>query len=405
MPREPLTFEKSRALLERARNTIPRGSQATRLPEFDEYPVFFERAKGCRMWDVDGNEFLDMLASIGPIILGYAYDVVDDAVREVIRTGFQSSMNHPVMIELAEKLVEIVPSAERVRFLKTGSEATHAAVRAARHCTGREKVARCGYHGWFDMWWSAEKPGIHGGSTGAVVEFDGSAGHLEDIIKQGGFAAVIICPAEIKPFSKENLQGIVDVAHRHGAMMIFDEVKTGFRTALGGVQERLGVTPDITTLSKAMANGYPLAAVVGGKEVMDKMAETPTAGTFSVEAVALTASLATIGELQRKNIPAHLEKLGARFIEGLNKIAADAGVEAEARPVPVPCMPQVFFTDSDETRRKKAHEAFFLGVIRRGLFLAGWHQAFIMASHTEADIDEALAICADAMEDARKALG
>lgn len=399
-----LSFEKSKALLARARETIPRGSQNTRLPEFDEYPVFFERAKGCRMWDVDGNEFLDMLASIGPIILGYACDAVDRAVRKVIETSFQSSMNHPVMVELAEKLIKIVPSAERVRFLKTGSEATHAAVRTARHCTGREKVARCGYHGWFDMWWSPEMAGIHGGSTGPIVEFDGSANHLEDTIKSGGFAAVIICPSEIKPFSKDNLRRIVDTAHKHGAVMIFDEVKTGFRTALGGIQERLGVMPDMTTLSKAMANGYPIAAVAGAKTVMDKMAETPTAGTFSVEAVGLTASLATINELEQRNVPAHLEKLGVRFIDGFNKIAVGTDVEAEARPVPTPCMPQIFFTDSREEKRKKAHEAFFQGVMRRGLFLSGWHQAFIMASHTEAAIDEALNICADAMDDAKKAV-
>jgi len=399
-----MTFKKSAELLKRSSKAIPKGSQNTRLPEFDGYPSFFLRSKGCRMWDADGNEFIDMLASIGPIILGYAYDTVDDAVRKVMQNGFQSSMNNPVMIELAEKLIEIIPSAELCRFLKTGSEATHAAARLARYCTGREKIARCGYHGWFDMWWPPTMQGVHAGSTAPVVTFDGSAQHLEDTIKTGGFAGVIICPSEINPFSKENLRDIRDVAYKYGALMIFDEVKTGFRTSLGGVQEIFGVTPDITTVSKAMANGYPLAAIVGNREVMTKFADTPTAGTFSVEGVSLTASLAAINEMQSKNIPDYLERLGRKFINGFNTVAAETGIEAEARPMPLPCMPQVFFTDKNAERGKKSFDAFFQGVMHRGLFLAGWHMAFIMASHTDSDIDEALGICEDALGDVKKAL-
>jgi len=401
MAGDSYSFRKSREMMERGKRVIPEGSQNTRLPLFDDFPVFFGRAKGCRMWDVDGNEFIDLLASIGPIICGYAYDAVDEAAREVMATGFQSSMNPPVMIELAEKLVEIVPSAEVCRFFKTGSEATHAAVRTARHYTGREKVARRGYHGWFDMWWPANAAGIHAGSTGPVVEFDGTAENLEDTIKTGGFAAVIICPTEVK-FTEENFQGIIDVAHRYGAVAIFDEVKTGFRASLGGVQQLMGVTPDITTLSKAMANGYPMAAVVGSREVAGKISETPTAGTFNVEALSMAASLATIRELELRDGPEYLDRLGRRFLDGLKQIIENQGVEADPRPNPLPCMPQLFFTDKDENRRQRLQDAFYGEVIKRGLFFVAWHMSFIMLSHTEADIDEALNICEDSLTAAGK---
>ena len=149
--RQPYRFTKSQELWAEANKYIPGGSQGTRQPEYPEFPVYFDRAKGCRMWDVDGNEFIDFLCSIGPLILGYAYDPVDDAVRDILRTSFQSSMNHPVMIEVAKILVEMVPCADGVRFMKAGTEATQLAVRLARHVTGRMHIARHGYHGWADM--------------------------------------------------------------------------------------------------------------------------------------------------------------------------------------------------------------------------------------------------------------
>jgi glutamate-1-semialdehyde 2,1-aminomutase len=393
---KPYTFTRSRQLWQQAQTLIPGGSQATRAPGYPDFPIYFKRARGCRMWDVDGNEFIDLLCSIGPIILGYAYDRVDNAARAVMKTSFQSSMNHPIQLELARLLIELIPCAERVRFLKTGTEATQAAARLARHITGRTNIARHGYHGWADMWWYGKASGVHAAAWQAVPPFDGTAEGLDKLFKKQRkkFAAVILCPADTRPFTRENYQGIIDVAHAHGALVIFDEIKTGFRVALGGAQELLGVMPDLTTVSKGMANGYPLAAVVGKAEYMDRMPETPTAGTFSVEALSLAASVATLKELKARRVPAHLNRMGQRLIDGLNALCAGHGLEGPlAYPDPVPAMPRFMWRPHTEAFNDPAHRRFFGECVRHGLFFSDWHVAFVNYSHKDRDIDEALDIC------------
>ena len=403
---QPYTFEKSKQLWQRARQLIAGGTQGTRQPLYPEYPAYFTRAKGCRMWDVDGNEFLDLLCSIGPVLLGYAYDRVDDAAREIIRDSFQSSSNHPVQLELAQLLIDMVPCAERVRFLKTGTDATLAVARLARHITKRNFIARCGYHGWADMWRNGDAGGTDPAAWESVLAFDGTADGLDDLFKniKKKFAAVILCPADTKPFTTENYQGIVDVAHKHGALVIFDEIKTGFRVALGGAQELLGVIPDLTTLSKGMGNGYPISAVVGKAEYMEKICETPTAGTFSVEALAIAASAATIKEVRDKDVPAHLARVGQRLIGGLQKICLDHGMEeARAYADPVPSM--IRFTWNSQGGNEcnhSAHHYFFSECFRYGLFFCPWHVAFVNYSHQDSDIDEALEICDFVMAKTKK---
>lgn len=354
------------------------------------------------MWDVDGNEFIDLLCSIGPIILGYAYEPVDEAAIAVIWDSFQSSSNHPVQLDLARLLVEMVPCAERVRFLKTGTEATIAAARLARYVTGRVHIARHGYHGWMDLWKQNEgfpngKGGVHDAAGRVVLPFDGTAEGLRTLFERSRhkFAAVILCPADTKPFTTENYQGIIDVAHQHGALGIFDEVKTGFRVALGGAQELLGVVPDLTTLSKGLANGYPLSAVVGKAAVMEQWWETPTAGTFSVEALSIAAAAATLEELREKRVVAHLWKMGQRLIDGLTQICESHGMEEpKAYADPVPSMPRFTWHPGEGNRcDHPAHQYFFSQCFRYGLFFCPWHVAFVSYSHKERDIDEALGIC------------
>jgi glutamate-1-semialdehyde 2,1-aminomutase len=398
--RKPYTFTKSKKLWVRAQKLIASGSQITRHPLYPEFPIYFDRCKGCRMWDVDGNEFIDLLCSIGPIILGYAYGRVDRAVRSVLATSFQSSMNHPIQLELAELLIDAIPSAERVRFLKTGTEATVAAVRLARYITGRTWVARHGYHGWADIWWHGFTGGVPKAAWEVVPPFDGTAEGLARLLRKSRkpFAAVILCPADTRPFTRANYQGIVDVAHKHGALVIFDEVKSGFRMALGGAQEVLGVTPDLTTISKGMANGYPLSALVGKAEYMQRMNEARVAGTFSVEALALAASVATIKELKERNVPAHLARVGQRLIDGLNAICHAHGVEGPlAYPDPVPAMPRFTWKPYTDDFTHPAHKCFFAECHRYGLFFADWHVTFVNYSHKDRDIDEALGICDLAM--------
>lgn len=396
---QPYQFANSKALFERAKRVIPDGSQITRVPRFDEYPIYFARAEGCRAWDVDGNEFLDFLCSIGPVILGYAYQRVDDAVRSVLERSFQSSMNTPDQIQLAELLAEAVPSCEKSRFFKTGSEATHAAVRLARAITGKEKIARSGYHGWFDLWREPGMAGVHSGTCAPVIAWDRTLDGLGSALRSDpeGFAAVIICPSEVEPFARETFQGIIDLAHEHGALAIFDEAKTGFRPALGGVQEIMQVRPDLTVLSKGIANGYPLAVVCGPAAVMDEIIDNQTTGTFNVEALSLAAAIATIEELREKDVPSHLMRMGQRLIDGLNRITDRHGIEARAFPDPIAAMPNFRFTHSDKDAAAQAHVAFYSEVIRHGLFLCDWHMGFTCFSHQEQDIDEALEICEAAL--------
>ena len=404
--RKAYTFERSKQLWLQAKKIIAGGTTGTRQPLYEEYPSFFTRAKGCRMWDADGNEFIDLLCSIGPVILGYAYDRVDNAAGTIMKDSFQSSASHPIMLELGQLLIDMIPCAEKVHFLKTGTDATVAAARLARHITGRMHIARHGYHGWHDMWRNGESGGTNPNSWESVLEFDGTGEGLERLFGSTSdkFAAVILCPADTKPFTRENYQSIIDIAHKHGTLVIFDEIKTGFRVAPGGAQELLGVMPDLTTLSKGLANGYPISALVGKAEYMDRFPETPTGGTFNVEALSMAAALATLKELREKNVVDHLWKLGQHLIDGLNKICRDHDMlEAKAYADPVPSMPRFTWSpDVNNDMSHPAHQYFFGECFRYGLFFCPWHVAFINYSHTEKDIDEALDICDYVMAKTKK---
>ncbi len=182
--RKPYRFKESQRLWAQTQRVMGKGGQFSRLPRSSQYPVYFERSKGCRMWDVDGNEFLDLLCGIGPIILGYAYKRVDDAAREVMKTSFQSSMNHPLQLELAKLLIKAIPCAQSARIYKTGTEATMVAARLARLVTKRRYIARCGYHGWADMWMEGKHNGTDMGAWDSVRAFDGTAEGLETLFRK-----------------------------------------------------------------------------------------------------------------------------------------------------------------------------------------------------------------------------
>jgi glutamate-1-semialdehyde 2,1-aminomutase len=256
------------------------------------------------------------------------------------------------------------------------------------------------------MWRRGETGGTHKAAWEVVYPFDGTAQGLEDLFKSSRdpFAAVILCPADTRPFTRENYQEIVSVAHAHGALVIFDEVKTGFRVALGGAQDLLGVTPDLTTISKGMGNGYPIGAVVGKADYMEQWRHTPTSGTFFVEALSIAAANATIREVRDKNVPAHLKKMGQRLIDGLGRIIRDHGVEeAHVYADPVPAMPRLTWHPEEGNKcEHPAHNHFFRECFHNGLFFTPWHVAFVNYSHTERDIDEALDICDRAMASTKK---
>ncbi|MBJ7596049.1 MAG: aminotransferase class III-fold pyridoxal phosphate-dependent enzyme [Candidatus Dormibacteraeota bacterium] len=325
-------------LLQRARRVLPGITQTySKAPDQQVegvYPVFLERGEGCRVWDLAGNAYIDYPCALGPMVLGYADAEVDAAARDRVNGGPCFSLGHRLEVEVAELLVEMVPGAEMVRFLKTGSEATTATVRLARAATGRDHVAMCGYHGWHD--WAIGHTTRSAGVPPAVRELThqwtyNDLESLRAVLEKhrGGVAAVIMEPVGVEPPAPGFLEGVRALADEHGALLIFDEVITGFRLAPGGAQEYFGVLPDLAAFGKAMANGYPLAAVTGRATVMEQIASTVfISSTFGGDTVSLAASLATMRRIRAGGVIEHLWRQGARIMEGFNALASEHEVPA-----------------------------------------------------------------------------
>ena len=316
-------------LYARAAKLIPAGTQTLakgpRQHVLGVAPKYLARGKGCRVWDVDGNEFIDMSMAIGPLVLGYANEAVDRAIVAQLADGITFSLMHPLEVEVAELVREVVPCAERVRFSKTGCDVTTAAVRLARAFTGRKKVLCCGYHGWHD-WYIAVTDRAAGipaevatlTSTFDYNDLDGVAASIDD-----DTACVILEPTVLEAPKPGFLEGLHQLCTRRGALLIFDEMWTGFRLALGGAQERFGVVPDLATFSKAVANGMPLSILAGRGDVMDLLErQVFFFTTFGGEALSLAAARATIGELRAHEVAAVLDRRGSTLRAGIQAILA-----------------------------------------------------------------------------------
>ncbi|MFH9197165.1 aspartate aminotransferase family protein [Streptomyces anulatus] len=367
-----------------------------------EYPVFAERASGAHVWDVDGNKYLDFILAYGTIILGHADPVVSAAVAEEIRDGFAITLRKRVQVELAELLTSVIPGAERVFLLKSGSDATSAAVRVSRAHTGRERVVRWGYNGWHD--WCATRPG--GVPAQAVSTFtynDLASLEAEFEAHPGEIACLLMMPFEVEPPAPGFLQAAAELAHAHGALFVLDEMRSGFRMSLGGAQEKYGVTADLVTFSKAMANGYPISVLVGSERVMRTVGEVHIGSTFHVNGAEMAAALATITQLRDTPVLKHVEALGEQFLRGLDGQATASPVSAEA--VGVPQMPFLRFTDPDEQTLARARDAFYTETIRRGVLLHPNHHWYICGAMTEKDIATALEATAAGFRAAEAALG
>ena len=299
-------------------------------------PSHYERASGCRIWATDGREFIDCGMALGAVGLGYADAQVTRAVQEAAAAGPVTSLPHRLEVEVAEQLVNIIPSAEQVRFLRTGAEATSAAVRLARTVTGRCRVVASGYFGWLD--WNSDAAGVPQSTRDLVtwVPF-GDIAALETAMSQGEPpAAIIIEPLvhDIAPLAwLEAARRLADV---HAAVLIFDEVKTCFRVRTGGVQALLGVTPDLTAIGKALANGYPLAAVVGRADAMNAATRTWISSTAAAEATGLAAAAAVLAWHERLDVCDRMATAGGVLQEIVGSALAAApwvGVKVEGPPM------------------------------------------------------------------------
>jgi glutamate-1-semialdehyde aminotransferase len=396
---------RSDELWERAIRAIPVGTQtfgkSPRQWGFGTVPNFLQRAQGSHVWDVDGNEYIDYGMALGPIILGYNYPRVNAAIAEQLTQGSIFSLNHPLEVELSELLIELIPCAEMVRFGKNGSDATSAAVRLARGYTGRDLILCSGYHGWQD--WYIGSTSRHRGVPQAVrdltIQFpynDLSA--LEALLEQhrGGVAAVIMEPSNFEAPLPGYLESVRALTHQHGAVLIFDEVLTGFRMSLGGAQQYFGVTPDLAVFAKAMANGMPVSALVGSAEIMQLFSEVFYSFTFAGETLSLAAAVATIGELRETNALDVVWARGGQLKQGCIELIAEFGLEGTVSCTGYDCWPRLSFTGRDSRQSMALETLFRQEVTKRGVLMRTG--MFLSYSHTPADVDQTLTAYGSALE-------
>jgi glutamate-1-semialdehyde aminotransferase len=387
-------------LWERARRVIPTGTQTlSKAPsQFVDgvSPKFLQRGCGSHVWDVDGNEYLDYPMALGPILLGYDFPAVTEAVIAQIHEGTTFTLMHPLEVELAELLVELVPCAEQVRFAKNGADATGGAIRAARAYTGREHVIATGYHGYHD-WYIASTErdaGVPVGNRELIhsVSYN-DLGALDRALAERPTAAVIM---EIPGESPREgyLRAALESAHRHGALFILDEIVTGFRYAIGGAQELFGFVPDMACLGKGMANGYPLAAVVGREEPMRAFEEVFFSMTYSGETVSLAAAMATLEVLRSEPALDHIWARGAELREGIGRLAD--GVSFDVELAGNPPRSALAFRDEDGLASTPLRGLFLQECHKRGVLFGG--PVFTSYSHSEQDIGWTLQVVGEAFE-------
>ena len=407
-----MKFTKSKKTLERALKSIPLGSQ-TFSKSYQQFPdgaspLFLERGKGGRVWDVDGNEYVDLVCGLLPVVLGYCDPDVDNAIRAQLDKGISFSLATDLETQLAEKLIELIPSAEMVRFGKNGTDATSAAVRLARAHTGREHIIALGYHGWQDWYIGATVrnrgiPKAVCALTTKVPYNNVEALEAELIKYKDNVAAVIMEPMNSVDPAPGFLQAVKDIAHKHGALLIFDEVITGFRFANGGAQEYFDVTPDLSAFGKAMGNGMPIAAVMGRADIMMLMNEIFYSSTFGGETLSLAASIAVIDKMQREPVIKTLWKTGESLALSTTQKIKATGLEGIIGLVGKAPWKILQFNDHANGSKEAIKTLFLREMIAHGVLLSVSHN--ICYAHNDIDMalvgkayDAALGAVAEALK-------
>lgn len=386
-------YAKSEAMLERALRTIPLGTQTfskskTQYPH-GVSPYFVTRGRGSHVWDVDGNEYTDFIMSLCAVTLGYSDPDVDAAVRAQLDDGVIFSLPHPLEVQVAESIVEMVPCAEMVRFGKNGSDATSGAVRVARAFTGRDHVAACGYHGWQD-WYigatarSAGVPKATAALTHLFAYNDIDSLRRIFVEHPHSVAAVIMEPMNVVEPLPGFLEEVGEVARANGAVFIFDETITGFRFANGGAQEYFGVTPDLATFGKGLANGYPVSAVAGRADIMRLMEEVFFSFTFGGEALSLAAALATMDKLRREPVLATVAERGVALVDGLKTLVIANGCDEFLSVSGHPAWTFLSMHDTDSCTAYELKTLYEQEMFAAGFLAYGTHN--LSYAHSEADV-------------------
>lgn len=393
-------YHRSEGYLSEVEKIIPLGSQTyskskVHLP-FGVSPYFIQRGKGCRVWDLDGNEYLDFMSALLAVSLGYQDPDVDDAIKKQLQSGIIFSLSHPIEKELADIIIEMVPCAEMVRFGKNGSDATSGAVRLARAYTQRDHIATCGYHGCQDWYIGCtdRNRGVPEAVRGLTHRFTyNDISSLEKIFSAypQQVAAVILEPMTTQ-FPKDHfLEKVKQMAHQQGAVLIFDEIITGFRFARGGAQEYFKVIPDLATFGKGMANGLPFSAIVGRKDIMNLFNEVDLffSLTFGGETVTLAAAVATLKKMQRESVIETIIQRGEYLIERVSHLIKQHQVESFLSIVGHPAWTFLIIHEVAPYSYWELKTFFLQEMLRRGVLMPGTHN--LNYAHTLADIDQLMA--------------
>jgi glutamate-1-semialdehyde aminotransferase len=386
-------IEKSNELYNRALGLIPSVTQTLAKGPTQWIngvaPKYLVKGKGSHVWDVDGNEYIDYMMGVGPLSLGYAYPKVDEAIRKQLEDGITFSMMHPLEVEVAEIIRDIIPNAEAVRYSKTGADATSAAVRLSRAYTGKNKILCCGYHGWHD-WYIAVTARNHGIPEAVqAISFTFNYNDIDSVKNSidNDVAAIILEPVVFQEPKDDFLHKLADLCKAKGIVLIFDEMWTGFRMALGGAQEYFGIIPDLATYSKAVANGMPISILTGKKEIMQLADEDIFFyTTFGGEALSLAATKATIEELRDKNVPKLLNDQGAKLKNGYNELAQKLGIDY-TKAIGYNWRSMATFDEKagDPLLQKSLMQQ---EMIKRGVLWQGFHN--MSFSHSDADVEYTL---------------
>src|SRR3989344_1224340 len=404
-------FKKSHQLFKKVSRVIPLASQ-TFSKSYLSYirgaaPLFITHGKGAYVWDVDGNKYIDLINALGPVILGYQYPAVDTAVQRQLQKGIIFSLPSPLEFELASLLIKHIPCAEMVRFGKNGSDATTGAIRLARAVTGREHVAVCGYHGWHD-WYigsTTRNLGVPKSTQAMTHKFVyNDIVSLEKVFEKyrGKIAAVIMEPMSYEEPKDNFLQKVKQLTHKHRALLIFDEIVTGFRFGLGGAQSYFGVIPDLAAFGKGMANGLPISALVGKRRYMRKIEDIFYSFTFGGEALSLVAAIAVIKEFERKKVVEYIWALGEFLRRGLRKLISEYGFNEIIQIKGKPCNLAAVFTATGDYTDLEIKSFLQQEFLQNGVLWYGGHT--ISYAHSAADMERVLQVYEKAFQKLRKVL-
>ena len=391
-------YTRSEELLARAEKSIPLGTQTfskskTQFP-YGISPYFIERGEGSRVWDVDGNEYIDFINGLAAVTLGYNDPDVTSAVQAQLEKGTIFSLAHPIEMEVAEKIIEMVPCAEKVRFGKNGSDATSGCIRLARAYTGREHILVCGYHGWQD-WYigsTARHIGVPECTRELTHTFDFN--DLESLKTKldslkGKVAAVILEPMNVTFPHEGFLEGVKELAHEHGALLIFDEVVTGFRHANGGAQEYFGVIPDLVAIGKGLSNGYPLSAIAGPAKIMDLLEDVYFSFTYGGETLSLAAALAAMTKLQTEDVINKMSVKGKRLNDTVRELIKEKGLEDIISVSGHPTWSFLQVKDHETYDMYTIKTFFMQEMMDNGILTLGSH--LLSYAHSDEDIDAFIA--------------